>query len=129
MLLAAGVNACFACGFRARGQGAQSRPAHAGLHQWGQSIALTFCQLGRAHCLREIWRRVGLLRGKAEAPANADKTQVWAALIAMLVLKCLQWKSKSAWSSSNLRICKLRDDFAPRRIPTVSFAARNPMGE
>jgi hypothetical protein len=34
--------------------------------------------------------------------ANAVKTQVWTALIAMLVLKYLQLKSKFSWSLSNL---------------------------
>jgi hypothetical protein len=34
--------------------------------------------------------------------ANAVKTQVWTALIAMLVLKYLQLKSKFAWSLSTL---------------------------
>jgi IS4 transposase len=34
--------------------------------------------------------------------ANAVKTQVWTALIAILVLKYLQLKSKFAWSLSNL---------------------------
>lgn len=34
--------------------------------------------------------------------ANAVKTQVWAALIAMLILRYLQLKSKFAWSLSNL---------------------------
>ena len=34
--------------------------------------------------------------------ANAVKTQVWTALIAILMLKYLQLKSKFAWSLSNL---------------------------
>jgi len=34
--------------------------------------------------------------------ANAVKTQVWTALIAMLILRYLQLKSKFAWSLSNL---------------------------
>ena len=34
--------------------------------------------------------------------ANAVKTQVWTALIAMLVLKYLQLKSKFGWSLSRL---------------------------
>jgi len=34
--------------------------------------------------------------------ANAVKTQVWTALIAILVLKYLQLKSKFDWSLSNL---------------------------
>jgi IS4 transposase len=34
--------------------------------------------------------------------ANAVKTQVWTALIAMLLVKFLQLKAKFAWSLSNL---------------------------
>ena len=34
--------------------------------------------------------------------ANALKTQIWTALIAMLVLKYLQLKAKFGWSLSNL---------------------------
>jgi hypothetical protein len=36
------------------------------------------------------------------ASANAVRTQVWTALIAMLVLKYLQLKSKYSWSLSTL---------------------------
>ena len=34
--------------------------------------------------------------------ANALKTQVWTALIAILILKYLQWRAKFGWSLSNL---------------------------
>jgi len=34
--------------------------------------------------------------------AQAVRTQVWTALIAMLVLRYLQWKAQFAWSLSNL---------------------------
>jgi hypothetical protein len=34
--------------------------------------------------------------------ANAVKTQIWTALIAMLILKYLQMKAKFGWSLSNL---------------------------
>ncbi len=37
-----------------------------------------------------------------ETSANAVKTQVWTALLAMLILRYLQLKSKFAWSLSNL---------------------------
>jgi hypothetical protein len=52
--LFAGVEAFFAWGFREGGQGAQGRATRAGLHQLGQFMAMLFCQLGRAHSLREI---------------------------------------------------------------------------
>jgi hypothetical protein len=47
----AGVETVFARGFRAGGEGAQGRAARAGLYQF---MAMLFCQLGRAHSLREI---------------------------------------------------------------------------
>ena len=34
--------------------------------------------------------------------ANALKIQMWTALIAMLILKFLQWRAKFGWSLSNL---------------------------
>jgi hypothetical protein len=34
--------------------------------------------------------------------SNAVRTQIWTALIAMLLLKYLQFKSKLGWSFSNL---------------------------
>ena len=43
-----------------------------------------------------------LFRSFVGTSANAVKTQVWTALIAMLVLKYLQLKSKFSWSLSNL---------------------------
>ena len=67
---------------------------------------------GRTACVRS-GGGLACCAAKLKHLRTRTRRQVWAALIAMLVLKCLQWKSKSAWSSSNLRICKLRDDFAP----------------
>ena len=34
--------------------------------------------------------------------ANALKIQIWTALIAMLILKFLQWRARFGWSLSNL---------------------------
>ena len=36
-----------------------------GFTSWGQFVAMLFCQIGRAHTLREIW--AGQLRRQAEA--------------------------------------------------------------
>jgi hypothetical protein len=38
--------------------------------------------------------------------ANAVKTQIWIALIAMLILKFLQMKSSFGWSLSNLAMLR-----------------------
>jgi hypothetical protein len=45
--------------------------------------------------------QIALRVGKDEA-TNALKTQVWAALIAMLLIKYLQLKATFGWSLSNL---------------------------
>src|SRR3989337_2814425 len=37
---------------------------------WGQFVAMLFCQLGRAHSLREILRRAAQQRGQAQAPGH-----------------------------------------------------------
>src|ERR1017187_10462761 len=50
----AGVETVFARGIRKGGEGAQGRAARARFHQLGQFMAMLFCQLGRAHSLREI---------------------------------------------------------------------------
>src|SRR5258706_60811 len=50
----AGVEAFLARGVREGSEGAQSRAARAGFTSWGQFLAMLFCQLGRAHSLREI---------------------------------------------------------------------------
>ena len=38
---------------------------------WGQFVAMMFCQLGRAHSLREICGGTGQLRREAEASWNS----------------------------------------------------------
>ena len=38
-----------------------------GFTSWGQFVAMLFCQIGRAHTLREICGGVGQLRRQAEA--------------------------------------------------------------
>jgi hypothetical protein len=48
--------------------------------------------------------------------ANAVRTQVWTALIAMLVLKYLQLKSKFAWSLSTLAVPRRQQLFFYRDL-------------
>jgi hypothetical protein len=52
-------------GVRERGQAAQGRTTRAGLHQLGQFIAMLFCQVGRAHSLREICGGVRLVKSNS----------------------------------------------------------------
>ena len=109
---------------------------------WNQFVSMLFCQLGRAHSLREITGGLRSCEGKLKhlgitAPShstlaavykerwqieiffkalkqnlkiktfvgtssNAVKIQIWTALIAMLILRSLQLRSKFNWSLSNL---------------------------
>jgi len=55
--------------------------------------------------------------------ANAVKTQVWTALIALLMLKYLQLKSRFGWSLSNL-IALLRQQLSCIRISTSGWTIR-----
>ena len=50
------------------------------------------------------------------ASANAVKTQIWTALIAMLILKYLQIKSSFGWSLSNLAALLRRQLFIFRDL-------------
>ena len=48
--------------------------------------------------------------------ANAVKTQIWRALIAMLILKYLQMKSTFGWSLSNLAALRRQQLFIFRDL-------------
>jgi hypothetical protein len=91
-----------------------------GVSCWQQFVSMMFCQLGRAHSLREIeqglkscdrWAVELFFKALKQnlkiktfvgTTANAVKIQVWTALIAMLMLRFMQLKSQWAWSLSNL---------------------------
>src|ERR1700738_4508546 len=60
----AGVEAVLARRVRESGQGAQSRTARTGFHELGQFLAMLFCQLGRAHSLREICGGLACCKGQ-----------------------------------------------------------------
>jgi hypothetical protein len=50
-----------------------------------------------------MWRKqTPKVKSFLSASAHAVKTQIWTALIAMLILKYLQMKSSFGWSLSNL---------------------------
>jgi hypothetical protein len=46
-----------------------------GFTSWGQFMAMLFCQLGRAHSLREICGGSGVLRRAVEAFGSAGSAQ------------------------------------------------------
>jgi hypothetical protein len=67
--------------------------------------------------------------------ANAVKTQIWTALIAMLILKYLQMKSTFGWSLSNLaallrqQLFIFRDLWAWLNTPLEGPPATRQLGE
>lgn len=86
---------------------------------WQQFVAMLFCQLGQSQSLREITGALASCLGKlrhlgvACAPhrstlsyvgtsPNALMIQIWTALIAILILKYLKFRSTFGWSLSNL---------------------------
>jgi hypothetical protein len=56
--------------------------------------------------------------------ANAVKTQIWTALIAMLILKYLQMKSSFGWSLSNLAALLRQQLFIVCVWPTTRLTRR-----
>ena len=60
--------------------------------------------------------------------ANAVKTQVWTALIAMLVLKYLQLKSSFSWSLSTLAALLRQQLFFAARLRRCRRRGRTPPG-
>jgi hypothetical protein len=93
----------------------QSDRGSKGLRIWDQLIAMLFCQLAQARSLREIAggllcyeSKLGHL-GMNQVPkrstlsyANAVHIQIWTALISLLLLRLLQFRSKMDWALSNL---------------------------
>ena len=65
-----------------------------GFRCWDQFVAMLFCHMAGANSLREICG--------GPATENAVKTQLWTALIAILLLKYLQLRSGRDGSLSNL---------------------------
>jgi IS4 transposase len=57
--------------------------------------------------------------------ANALKIQIWPAMIAILLLKYLRFRSRVAWSLSNL-VALLRYNLFPYRDRHRSFLVPNP---
>src|SRR5213082_2439385 len=57
---------------------------------------------GKWNCFFKALKQTAKIKTFVGTSANAVRTQVWTALIAMLVLKYLQMKSKFSWSLSTL---------------------------
>ena len=72
------------------------------LHLAGSTIAAIYKDRWQVELFFKALKQTAKIKTFVGTSANAVRTQVWTALIAMLVLKYLQLKSKFAWSLSTL---------------------------
>jgi IS4 transposase len=72
------------------------------LHLAASTIAALYKDRWQVELLFKALKQTAKIKTFVGTSANAVRTQVWTALIAMLVLKYLQMKSSFAWSLSTL---------------------------
>ena len=72
------------------------------LHLAASTIAAVYKDRWQVELFFKALKQTAKIKTFVGTSANAVRTQVWTALIAMLVLKYLQMKSKFAWSLSTL---------------------------
>jgi hypothetical protein len=72
------------------------------LHLAGSTIAAIYKDRWQVEIFFKALKQTAKIKTFVGTSANAVRTQVWTALIAMLVLKYLQMKSKFIWSLSTL---------------------------
>jgi IS4 transposase len=72
------------------------------LHLAASTIAAIYKDRWQVELFFKALKQTAKIKTFVGTSANAVRTQVWTALIAMLVLKYLQMKSKFAWSLSTL---------------------------
>jgi hypothetical protein len=71
--------------------------------QWGATtITAVYRDRWQIECFFKALKQLLRIRTFVGTSANAVKTQIWTALIAMLLLKYLQLRSSFSWSLSNL---------------------------
>ena len=108
---------------------------------WGQFVAMLFCQLGSVNSLRDItnglaattvaeiyknrWQIELFFKALKQSckvktfvgtSANALKTQIWTALIAILLVKILHMKSRFGWHLSNFCVLLRQQLFVYRDL-------------
>ena len=72
------------------------------LHLAASTIAAIYKQRWQIELFFKALKQTLKVKTFLGTSANAVKTQIWTALIAMLILKYLQMKSSFGWSLSNL---------------------------
>jgi hypothetical protein len=72
------------------------------LHLAASTVAAIYKERWQIELFFKALKQTAKVKSFLGASANAVKTQIWTALIAMLILKYLQMKSSFGWSLSNL---------------------------
>jgi len=72
------------------------------LHLAASTVAAIYKDRWQIELFFKALKQTAKVKSFLGTSANVVKTQIWTALIAMLILKYLQMKSSFAWSLSNL---------------------------
>jgi IS4 transposase len=72
------------------------------LHLAASTVAAIYKERWQIELFFKALKKTAKVKSFLGTSANAVKTQIWTALIAMLILKYLQMKSSFGWSLSNL---------------------------
>ena len=72
------------------------------LHLAASTVAAIYKDRWQIELFFKALKQTSKMKSFLGTSANAVKTQIWTALIAMLILKYLQMKSRFGWSLSNL---------------------------
>jgi hypothetical protein len=72
------------------------------LHLAASTVAAIYKERWQIELFFKALKQIAKVKSFLGTSANAVKTQIWTALIAMLILKYLQMKSSFGWSLSNL---------------------------
>jgi len=86
------------------------------LHLAASTVAAIFKERWQVELFFKALKQTAKVKSLLGASANAVKTQIWTALIAMLILKYLQIKSSFGWSLSNLAALLRRQLFIFRDL-------------
>jgi IS4 transposase len=72
------------------------------LHLAASTVAAIYKERWQIELFFKALKQIAKVKSFLGTSANTVKTQIWTALIAMLILKYLQMKSSFGWSLSNL---------------------------
>jgi IS4 transposase len=105
------------------------------LHLAASTVAAIYKERWAVELFFKALKQTAKVKSFLGASANAVKTQIWTALIAMLILKYLQMKSSFGWSLSNLaallrqQLFIFRDLWARLNNPLVGPPAARQLAE